>query len=82
MKKILIPFCFLLAITMHSQRQITLKQAIEIAQKKSPEYKTLINQNQASYWRFRNFKALTQTQLLDKQMIKVKTILCKPINLG
>jgi outer membrane protein TolC len=63
MKKILIPFCFLLALTMHSQRQITLKQAIEIAQKKSPEYKALINQNQASYWRFRNFKASFLPQL-------------------
>ncbi|UAM99646.1 TolC family protein [Polaribacter litorisediminis] len=63
MKNILITFCFLLSIYTHSQQQITLDQAIEIAQKKSPEYKALINQNQASYWRFRNFKASFLPQL-------------------
>lgn len=57
MKKILITFSFSLSISIFSQQQITLEQAIEIAQQKSPEYKALINQNQASYWRFRNFKA-------------------------
>lgn len=57
MKKILITFCFLLTIALHSQQQITLEEAIEIAQKKSPEYKALINQNQASYWQFRNYQA-------------------------
>jgi outer membrane protein TolC len=63
MKKILIIFCFLLSLTAFGQQQITLKQAIEIAQKKSPEYKTLINKNQASYWRYRNFKASFLPQL-------------------
>jgi outer membrane protein TolC len=63
MKKILIIFCFLLSLTVFGQQQITLKQAIEIAQKKSPEYKTLINKNQASYWRYRNFKASFLPQL-------------------
>ena len=63
MKKILITFCFLLSFTLQSQRKITLNQAIKIAQKKSPEYKTLINQNQASYWRYRNFKASFLPQL-------------------
>jgi outer membrane protein TolC len=63
MKTILITFCFLLSLTVHSQQQITLDQAIEIAQKKSPEYKALINQNQASYWRYRNFKASFLPQL-------------------
>ncbi|APZ46727.1 transporter [Polaribacter reichenbachii] len=57
MKKILITFCFLLSISVQSQQQITLEEAIEIAQKKSPEYKALINQNQASYWRYRNYQA-------------------------
>tara|TARA_R110002126_G_scaffold291579_2_gene453906 strand:+ start:18110 stop:19564 length:1455 start_codon:yes stop_codon:yes gene_type:complete len=57
MKKIIITFCFLLSISIFSQQQITLDQAITIAQKNSPEYKALINQNQASYWRYRNFKA-------------------------
>ena len=63
MKNILITFCFLLSLATHSQQQITLDQAIEIAQKKSPEYKALINQNQASYWRYRNFKASFLPQL-------------------
>jgi|TARA_B110000240_G_scaffold194154_1_gene241288 outer membrane protein TolC len=63
MKNILITFCFLLSLAAHSQQQITLDQAIEIAQKKSPEYKALINQNQASYWRYRNFKASFLPQL-------------------
>jgi outer membrane protein TolC len=63
MKKIFITFCILLSGAAYSQRQITLEQAIEIAQKKSPEYKALINQNQASYWRYRNFKASFLPQL-------------------
>lgn len=57
MKKLLIIFCFSLSVSTFSQQQITLEQAIDIAQKNSPEYKALINQNQASYWRYRNFKA-------------------------
>lgn len=63
MKKIIITFCILLSLATHGQRQITLEQAIEIAQKKSPEYKALINQNQASYWRYRNFQASFLPQL-------------------
>lgn len=63
MKNILITYCFLLSVNAFSQQQITLDQAIEIAQKKSPEYKALINQNQASYWRYRNFKASFLPQL-------------------
>jgi outer membrane protein TolC len=63
MKKILITFCILLSAAAYSQRQITLGQAIKIAQKKSPEYKALINQNKASYWRYRNFKASFLPQL-------------------
>ncbi|WP_439129163.1 TolC family protein [Polaribacter sp.] len=57
MKNILITFCCFLSIQIFSQQQITLEQAIEIAQEKSPEYKALLNQNQASYWRYRRFKA-------------------------
>lgn len=63
MKKLLITFCFLLTITTYGQQQITLEQAIAIAQEESPEYKALINQNQASYWRYRNFKARFLPQL-------------------
>jgi outer membrane protein TolC len=63
MKKIFTTICFLLTITIFSQeqlvsqKQITLEEAIEIAQKNSPDYKALLNQNQASYWRYRRFKA-------------------------
>jgi len=63
MKKIFTTICFLIAITIVSQEKITLQQeisleeAITIAQKNSPDYKALLNQNQASYWRFRRFKA-------------------------
>lgn len=63
MKKILILLCLLLSFTMFSQRQITLKEAITIAQKNSPDYKTLLNQNEASYWRFINYKASFLPQL-------------------
>lgn len=57
MKNIIITLCFFLAVNFYSQQQITLEQAIEIAQEESPEYKALLNQNQASYWRYRRFKA-------------------------
>ena len=63
MKKIILPLCFLLSITIFSQKEITLEEAITIAQKKSPDYKALLNQNQASYWRFRNYKASFLPQL-------------------
>ncbi|TGV01709.1 TolC family protein [Flavivirga rizhaonensis] len=38
-------------------KKITLNEAIEIAQKKSPDYKINLNRNQSNYWRFRNYKA-------------------------
>jgi outer membrane protein TolC len=63
MKKLLIPFCLLLSFTIFGQRQITLEEAITIAQKNSPDYKTLLNQNEASYWRFINYKASFLPQL-------------------
>ncbi|SDS13765.1 Outer membrane protein TolC [Polaribacter sp. KT25b] len=63
MKKLLIPFCLFLSFTIFSQRQITLEEAITIAQKNSPDYKTLLNQNEASYWRFVNYKASFLPQL-------------------
>ena len=63
MKNILISFCILLSFSVFSQRQITLDEAIKIAQKNSPDYKALQNQNQASYWRYRNFKASFLPQL-------------------
>jgi outer membrane protein TolC len=39
------------------KRTITLEDAIELAQKESPDYQSLVNRNQASYWRFRNYQA-------------------------
>lgn len=63
MKKIFTTICFLLTVTIFSQEQvnfqqeISLEEAIDIAQKNSPDYKALLNQNQASYWRYRRFKA-------------------------
>ena len=38
-------------------RQIKLSEAIKIAQKKSPQYIRALNTYQASYWRFRNYRA-------------------------
>ncbi len=46
-----------------SQSKITLADAISIAQKQSPDYKTNLNRNEASYWRFKNFKARFLPQL-------------------
>ena len=63
MKKTLLIFCLLLSYTFYSQRQITLEEAIKIAQKNSPDYKALLNQNQISYWRYRNFNASFLPQL-------------------
>ena len=57
MKKKLFYFLFLFSLSLFSQQRITLEEAIAIAQKNSPDYKALLNQNQASYWRFRNYKA-------------------------
>jgi outer membrane protein TolC len=57
MKKIILLVCVLLSISIFSQKQITLEEAIIIAQKNSPEYKTILNQNQVSYWRFQNYRA-------------------------
>ena len=57
MKNILVLLLFITTTTLFSQREISLEEAISIAQKNSPDYKALLNQNQASYWRYRNFKA-------------------------
>ncbi len=63
MKKTLLLFGLFLSISTNSQKLITLDQAINMAQKNSPDYKALINQNQASYWRYRRFKANFLPQL-------------------
>ena len=63
MKKYFFLFTILLSISSYSQRPISLEEAISIAQKNSPDYKALLNQNQASYLRYRNFKARFLPQL-------------------
>jgi outer membrane protein TolC len=42
---------------------ISLEDAIKMAQKESPDYQSLVNRNQASYWRFRNYQASFLPQL-------------------
>jgi outer membrane protein TolC len=44
-------------ITQGQSQKIKLAEAIKIAQKKSPQYVRALNTYQASYWRYRNFKA-------------------------
>jgi len=54
---------------MYGQSQkIKLDEAILLAKKKSPEYKALMNQSQASYWRNRNYIAefLPQFKLIAR----------------
>ncbi|WP_435415956.1 TolC family protein [Polaribacter aestuariivivens] len=64
MKNITLFLCILISgITVGQEKFITLEEAIEIAKKKSPDYKTLLNQNQSSYWRFRRYKASFLPQL-------------------
>ena len=63
MKKILVLLIAFITFSGFCQRPLSLEEAIKIAQKNSPDYKALLNQNQASYWRFRNFKARFLPQL-------------------
>ncbi|SNZ01896.1 TolC family protein [Flagellimonas pacifica] len=44
-------------VTFSQKKQIQLKEAITLAQKKSPEYQALVNNTQARYWRYRNYIA-------------------------
>ena len=50
---------------MSQNKIISLRDAIKTAHKESPDYQALINRNQGSYWRYRNFQArfLPQLQL-------------------
>lgn len=45
------------------KRMISLEDAIKTAQKESPDYQAMVNRNQASYWRFRNYQASFLPQL-------------------
>lgn len=38
-------------------KRLTLSEAIEVARKKSPDYKTNLNIKQSNYWRFKRYKA-------------------------
>ena len=52
--------CFLLLFSstvLGQKKIISLEDAIQTAQKESPDYQSLVNRNQASYWRFRNYQA-------------------------
>lgn len=44
-------------VTLCQSKNIKLTEAIQIAQKKSPQYVRALNTYQASYWQFRNYKA-------------------------
>ena len=56
--------CLFITLFAHGQtRLITLDEAIKLAQKESPDYQTLLNRNQSSYWRFRNYQARFLPQL-------------------
>jgi outer membrane protein TolC len=64
MKKTLIIYLLFFVCTAYSQsRSIQLEDAINIAQKNSPDYKALLNRNQASYWRYRRYEASFLPQL-------------------
>lgn len=58
MKKIILLFFISLPVLIFSQsKKLTLYEAIEIAKKQSPDYKTNVNRNQSNYWEFRRYKA-------------------------
>jgi len=64
MKKLLFFILTMFPLLIFSQsKKITLPEAIGIAQKKSPDYKSYSNINQSSYWRFKNYKASFLPQL-------------------
>ncbi|WNH12845.1 TolC family protein [Thalassobellus suaedae] len=51
------------SVIFSQSKKITLSEAIKIAQKESPDYKRNLNTNQASYWRYKNYKARFLPQL-------------------
>ncbi|WP_044398751.1 TolC family protein [Lacinutrix sp. Hel_I_90] len=58
MKKILLIIIVIFPLFNNAQsKKLTLTEAIEIAKKKSPDYKINLNRNQANYWRFKRYKA-------------------------
>ncbi|WP_372758083.1 TolC family protein [Mariniflexile sp.] len=64
MKKVLLVLIIIIPCLIFSQsKKITLNEAIKLAQKQSPDYKTTLNRNQSNYWRFKNYKANFLPQL-------------------
>jgi outer membrane protein TolC len=58
MKKILLAFIVIFPLFTNAQlKKLTLNEAIEIARKKSPDYKINLNRNQSNYWRYKRYKA-------------------------
>lgn len=58
MKKIALILLMVIPSLIFSQsKKLSLDEAIQIAQKQSPDYKITLNQNQSYYWRFKNYKA-------------------------
>jgi hypothetical protein len=57
MKKFLLLIIVFPMIIIGQTQKISLDQAIKLAQEKSPDYKTNLNRNEASFWRNNNFKS-------------------------
>ena len=58
MKKTILLLILAFPFLIFSQsKSIRLDEAINIAQKNSPDYKEILNNNERSYWRFNNYKA-------------------------
>jgi outer membrane protein TolC len=58
MKKIVIVLFISISLGIHAQsKKVTLEEAIQLAQKNSPDYKANTNKNEGSYWRYKNYKA-------------------------
>lgn len=64
MKKILLALIFILPyLSIGQNKNISLSEAITIAQKSSPDYKINVNRNRSNYWRFKNYQASFLPQL-------------------
>lgn len=63
-KKVIITLILVIPFVISAQYQkLELHEAIKIAKKNSPDYKALINENQASFWRFKNYQSSFLPQL-------------------
>ena len=57
MKKIILFLLICPLFATGQSKKISLKEAIVLSQKKSPDYKSAVNRFRSSYWRYRNYKA-------------------------